>query len=250
MSTNDALVHTPLEVGAAASGHLSEPRAPRRRIKAADRMLAPFGRRSRWVAVAPPLGLRECSDGDLMFRARDGDADAFEVIYDRHSAAAYSLARRLCRSAEVAEDVVQEAFLSLWRRRDRYDAARGDVRAWVLTIVHNVAIDRIRRAGSHERRRASAEGLEEYLEAPERTDEEVQRREEADQIRAALSALPDEQRQVIELAFFDGLTHTQIAAELEQPVGTVKGRIRLGLLKLQAQLEAGGQAIATGGTGA
>lgn len=213
-------------------------------------MFAPLGRRSSRVSVTPPQRLRGCSDSDLMARAREGDADAFEVIYDRHSATAYSLARRVCRSAQVAEDVVQEAFLSLWRRRERYDTARGEVRAWLLTIVHNMAIDRIRRGGLHERRRASADGLEEYLEAPERTDEEVQRREEANRIRAALSALPVEQRQVIELAFFDGLTHTQIAAELEQPVGTVKGRIRLGLRKLQAQLEAAGQAVETGRAGA
>ncbi len=213
-------------------------------------MLAPLGRRSRRLAVASPQGLREFSDGELMARTREGDADAFEVIYDRHSAAAYSLARRVCRSGQLAEDVVQEAFLSLWRRRERYDATRGDVRGWLLTMVHNMAIDKIRRGGVHERRRAGAEGLDEYLEAPQRTDEEVERRQEAGEIRAALSALPDEQRRVIELAFFDGLTHTEIAAELEQPVGTVKGRIRLGLRKLQAQLEAGGHAVAPGRTGA
>jgi len=131
---------------------------------------------------------------------------------------------------------VQDAFLSLWRGRDRYDSARGQVRSWLLGIVHNSAIDRLRRSGVHERRRATAEGIEDRLEAPDRTDEEVAQREQATEVRGALTKLPDEQRQVIELAYFDGLTHTQIAAKLEQPVGTIKGRMRLGLLKLHAQL--------------
>jgi RNA polymerase sigma-70 factor (ECF subfamily) len=180
--------------------------------------------------------LRDLSDGALLARAQEGSADAFELIYDRHSAVAYSLARQICRDRDVAEDVVQDAFLSLWRRRDRYDAARGQVRSWLLGIVHNSAIDRLRRSGVHERRRASAEGIEERLEAPDRTDEEVAQREQAAEVRGALCKLPDEQRQVIELAYFDGLTHTEIAAKLERPVGTIKGRMRLGLLKLHAQL--------------
>ena len=103
--------------------------------------------------------------------------------------------------------------------------------------MHNAAIDRLRRSGVHERRRASDEGIEDRLEAPERTEAEVERREQADEVRQALETLPGEQRQVIELAYFDGLSHRQIAAALSQPVGTVKGRMRLGLVKLHAQLE-------------
>jgi RNA polymerase sigma-70 factor (ECF subfamily) len=184
-------------------------------------------------------GLDALSDGELLTAAREGDADAFEVIYDRHSAAAFSLARRICGDPGAAEDVVQDAFLSLWRRRDRYDAARGQVRSWLLGIVHNSAIDRLRRSGVHERRRASAEGIEDRIEAPERTDEVVAQQEVATEVRGALGKLPEEQRRVIELAYFDGLTHTQIAAQLRQPVGTVKGRMRLGLLKLHAHLSGG-----------
>jgi RNA polymerase sigma-70 factor (ECF subfamily) len=176
------------------------------------------------------------SDVDLLGMARDGDAQAFEEIYDRHATAAFSLAMRICRDPGVAEDVVQDAFLSLWRGRDRYDASRGQLRSWLMGIVHNAAIDRLRRSGVQERRRASAEGIEDRLEAPDRTDEEVAQREEAMEVRGALGSLPDEQRQVIELAYFDGLTHTQIASRLEQPVGTIKGRMRLGLQKLRAQL--------------
>jgi RNA polymerase sigma-70 factor (ECF subfamily) len=158
------------------------------------------------------------------------------VIYDRHSAVAYSLAQRICGARVAAEDVIQEAFLALWRNRDRYQPARGEVRTWLLGIVHNAAIDRLRRSGVHERRRASSDGIEDRLEAPQKTDVEVQRREQAKEVREALGTLPDEQRQVIELAYFGGLTHTQIATMLDQPVGTVKGRTRLGLIKLHSQL--------------
>jgi RNA polymerase sigma-70 factor, ECF subfamily len=183
-----------------------------------------------------PGGLGALTDGELLALAREDNADAFELIYDRHSAVAFGLARRICGDAGVAEDVVQDAFLSAWRGRDRYNPERGQVRTWLLGIVHNSAIDRLRRSGVHERRRASAEGIEERLEAPDRTDEEVALRTEAREVRDALAMLPAAQRQVIELAYFDGLSHTQIAAKLGQPVGTVKGRMRLGLLKLHAQL--------------
>jgi RNA polymerase sigma-70 factor (ECF subfamily) len=200
--------------------------------------------RSRRTTDASLAGLRRLADGELIALAGDGSSDAFEVIYDRHSAAAYSLAYRICGRRGDAEEVVQAAFLSLWRGRDRFDPGRGEVRSWLLGIVHNSAIDRLRRAGVHERRRASSEGIEERIEAPERTDEEVQAREQAAQVRHALEALPDEQREVIKLAYFDGLTHTQIATLLEQPVGTVKGRMRLGLLKLQGLLAEDAQAPA------
>jgi RNA polymerase sigma-70 factor, ECF subfamily len=190
------------------------------------------------------------SDGELVALARDGNADAFEVLYDRHASAAYSLAHRMCGVRGMADDVVQEAFLSLWRRLDRYDAARGQLRSWLLGIVHNGAIDRLRQTGAHDRRRASTEGIEDRLEAAERTDLEVQRREEADRVRAALAQLPSEQRRVIELAYFDGLTHVQVAGLLELPVGTIKGRMRLGLAKLRTLLPPVSEAEATPGRAA
>jgi RNA polymerase sigma-70 factor (ECF subfamily) len=102
--------------------------------------------------------------------------------------------------------------------------------------VHNSAIDRVRHSRVHESRRTSSEGIEERLEAPERTDVQVVQREQASEVHAAMRALPPEQRRVIELAYFDGLTHTQIASMLELPVGTIKGRMRLGLTKLAASL--------------
>jgi RNA polymerase sigma-70 factor (ECF subfamily) len=183
-----------------------------------------------------PMALDQLADEDLMQLVRRGDAAAFECVYDRHSTAAFSLAYRMTGRRQTAEEVVQEAFLSLWRSGARYDRARGSVRTWVLGIVHNRAIDALRRATVHDRRRASDEGMEERFEAPDRTDAEVARREEAREVRAALDALPAEQGRVIELAYFGGFSHSEIAAMLEQPVGTVKGRMRLGLQKMRALL--------------
>ena len=183
--------------------------------------------------------VRSLADEDVMQLVRRGDARAFEVIYERHSAAAFSLAYRMMGTRSGAEDVTQDAFLSLWRSGARYDAARGSVRTWVLGIVHNRAIDALRRATVHDRRRTGDEGIEERFEAPERTDVEAARREEAGNVRGALSVLPADQSQVIELAYFGGFTHTEIAEMLEAPVGTIKGRMRLGLRKMRAQLGEG-----------
>lgn len=169
----------------------------------------------------------------LVYRSK---ADAFEVIYDRHADAAFSLAFRICSQRALAEDVVQEAFLSLWRSRTRYDRNRGSVRTWLLGIVHNRAIDALRRRAVRDRGLVHEEGIEERVPAPDRTDLDVARREEAREIRSALGELPDEQSQVIELAYFAGMTHVQIAAKLEMPVGTIKGRMRLGLAKMRMAL--------------
>jgi RNA polymerase sigma-70 factor (ECF subfamily) len=180
--------------------------------------------------------LRSLADEDLMQLVQRGDPRAFELVYDRHSGAAFSLAYRMVGRGNVAEDVVQEAFLSIWRSGARYERTRGSVRTWVLGIVHHRAIDQLRRASVHDKRRASDEGLEERLESGERTDNEVARREEAASIRSAMTTLPDDQSHVIELAYFGGFTHTEIAEILGAPVGTVKGRMRLGLEKLRNQL--------------
>ncbi len=171
-----------------------------------------------------------------MALVQQGDPNAFELIYDRHGSAAFSLAYRMVGNRAVAEDVSQEAFLSIWRSRLRYEPERGSVRSWVLGIVHHRGIDALRRNQVHDKRRTSAEGLEERQEAPERTDVEVARREEARTVRAALGGLPEQQVKVIELAYFGGFTHTQIAEMLQMPIGTVKGRMRLGLEKLRRQL--------------
>jgi RNA polymerase sigma-70 factor, ECF subfamily len=188
---------------------------------------------------APRVGaqaMRALADEELMQLVQRGRAEAFEVIYERHSTAAFSLAYRMCGNRAAAEDVVQEALLSMWRSGSRYDRSRGSVRTWVLGIVHNRAIDALRRSVVHDRRRASDEGLEERFEARERTEVEAARRDEARSVRQLLENLPPDQSRVIELAYFGGFTHTEIAELLETPVGTVKGRMRLGLEKMRGAL--------------
>jgi RNA polymerase sigma-70 factor (ECF subfamily) len=180
--------------------------------------------------------LRRLADEELMLLVAGGDADAFEVVLERHADAAFSLAYRMCGQRSAAEDVAQEAFLAIWRSGARYDRARGSVRTWTLGIVHNRAIDALRRGSAHERRRASDEGVEETLVAPERTDAQAIDNAASEEIRSALGGLPSEQRRVIELAYFGGFTHTEIASMLDTPIGTVKGRMRLGLRKLRGQL--------------
>ena len=180
--------------------------------------------------------LSSLADEDLMERVRAGDARAFEVVFDRHSAAAFSLAYRMCGRRAMAEDIVQEAFLSLWRSGARYDRARGSVRTWVLRVIHNRAIDAFRRAQSSSGRDVHDDGISETLRAREQTDDEVERRSDARLVRDALEDLPADQRQVVELAYFGGFSHSEIAELLALPAGTVKGRMRLALAKLRIAL--------------
>lgn len=166
-----------------------------------------------------------------------GDARAFETIYERHCTAVFSLAYRICGVRNMAEEIAQEAFLIIWRSGARYDRTRGSVRTWLLGIVHNRAIDMLRRSAVHERRRAADEQAAEVLEAPERTDAEAARRETARSVRALIDALPGDQRRVVELAYFGGFTHEEIADMLDAPLGTVKGRMRLALEKMRASMD-------------
>jgi RNA polymerase sigma-70 factor (ECF subfamily) len=184
-----------------------------------------------------PTDIRNLADEEVMQLVQRGRPNAFALLYDRHGGAAFSLAYRMVGSRAAAEDVTQEAFLSIWRSRLRYEPARGSVRTWVLGIVHHRAIDALRRSVVQERRRAEFEGVEEQREAPERTDVEAARRQEATSVRSAIGELPDEQSRVIELAYFGGFSHKEIAEMLGTPVGTVKGRMRLGLEKLSHSLE-------------
>ena len=180
------------------------------------------------------------ADEEVMHLVQQGNPRAFELLYDRHGGAAFSLAYRMMGNRSAAEDVAQEAFLSIWRSRLRYQAERGSVRTWILGIVHHRGIDALRRNVVQNRRRVDVEGIEEKHQAPELTEVEAARRDEARSVRSALDSLPEDQSRVIELAYFGGFSQSQIAEMLEMPIGTVKGRMRLGLEKLRRALVAKG----------
>jgi RNA polymerase sigma-70 factor, ECF subfamily len=177
-------------------------------------------------------------DEVLMSWMAEGDTYAFSALYRRHLRAAATLAIQMCARREIAEEVVQEAFLSFWRSRTSFDPGRGSVRTWVLGIVRNRAIDVLRHSVAHELATTSDEGLTEILEARELTEQEVGRRERARALRDALDGLPPEQSRVIALAYYGGYSHSEIATMLDTPVGTVKGRMRLGLRKMAVSIPA------------
>jgi RNA polymerase sigma-70 factor, ECF subfamily len=181
--------------------------------------------------------IQRLADEDLMPLLARKDANAFEVFYDRHGGAAYSLAYRIVGDRSIAEAVTQEAFISIWRSGARFDRARGSVRAWTLGIVRNRAIDALRRqAGRAPKLGFDDEAVLEREPAEERTEAEALRRETAREVRGALSELPDDQSKVIQLAYFGGFSHSEIAKMLGEPLGTIKGRMRLGLEKIRAGL--------------
>jgi RNA polymerase sigma-70 factor, ECF subfamily len=183
--------------------------------------------------------LQRLADEDLMLLVERRNADAFATVYDRHGGAAFSLAYRMIGDRSRAEDITQEAFLSLWRSGARYDRARGSVRTWLLGIVRNRAIDVLRREVSQAPKLSFDEQIAEPRVPGGETDLEALRRDAARQVRGALKLLPGDQMRVIELAFFGGLTHSEIAEALGMPLGTVKGRMRLGMEKIRAQLAEG-----------
>jgi RNA polymerase sigma-70 factor (ECF subfamily) len=176
------------------------------------------------------------ADEELMPLVGEKQIEAFEIFYDRHAGAAYSLAHRIVGDPRLAEDVTQEAFLSIWRSESGYDAARGSVRTWTLGIVRNRAIDAIRRETSA-RVPPLDLGGDEALQV-ERSDADTAReaigRDTARRLRGAVRELPTEQARVIELAYFGGFSQDEIARVLGIPLGTVKGRTRLALEKIRA----------------
>lgn len=180
------------------------------------------------------------ADEELMPLIGAKDPEAFEVFYDRHGGVAYSLAYRIVGEKAAAEDVTQEAFISLWRSGARFDSTRGSVRSWMLSIVRNRAIDQLRsKAGKAPKLAFDDEAILEQRPAEEQTEEEALQRETASELRGALGTLPDDQSKVIQLAYFGGFSHSEIAAMLGVPLGTVKGRMRLGLEKIRGELAEG-----------
>ena len=171
-----------------------------------------------------------------------GDSGTFAGLYDRHGRAAYSLAYRMAGERQAAEDLVHDAFLDVWRAAGSYKAERGSVRTWVLSIVHNRGIDKLRSAASRRRVQDRVEATA-SISQPSETFSEAWRNSQRSQVRKALEDLPAEQLQVLELAYFSGYTHTEIADLLGLPLGTVKGRMRLGLKKIRAYFDARGMVV-------
>lgn len=176
-------------------------------------------------------------DEELMERVAGGDARAFEAIYDRYSRRAYSLARRITGQVAGAEEATQDAFLVLWRGASRFDPERASLATWLLALVRYRSIDLLRRGMPRAQDRVLTEGAAESIEAPERTEDQVIALQEYDQALRLVAELPPEQREVIDLAYFAGYSQTEIAARVGIPLGTVKGRVRLGLLKLREAAE-------------
>jgi RNA polymerase sigma-70 factor (ECF subfamily) len=173
-------------------------------------------------------------DVDLISLA-ENDPEALAVLYDRHGRAAYSLAYRMMGERQAAEDLVQEVFLKVWRGAGGYRAERGSVRTWLLSIVRNRGIDQFRAIASRQRMQQKVEASAPRFQ-PSEAFSESWRNSQRDQVREALRTLPQEQLKVLELAYFSGYTHVEIAELLRLPLGTVKGRMRLGLKKMRGLL--------------
>ncbi len=191
-----------------------------------------------------PSELTRLADEDLLTLVERGDADAFEVIYERHSRVAFSLAFRLLGDRPSAEDLVQDAFLAVWRGAASYSSARGSVRNWLLSILHNRGVDRLRTLAAMNRRQEALEQVE--LRRPDEPDAAALGIGQAlaGTVREELSTLPGEQFEVLKLAYYGGFTHQEIAEMLELPLGTVKSRMRLGLDRLRRGLGEAGMAPA------
>ena len=186
----------------------------------------------------PYGGLR---DGQLVELVAQQDAGALEALYDRYGRAAYSLARRILTEETLAQDVVQEVFLSLWRDARRFDAGRGTVATYLLSMTHHRAVDVVRREENLRRWRTSDEGLELAPDPKARVEDEVEASERRAEVRAALKDLPDPQRQALLLAYFGGYTQREVAALVGVPLGTVKTRMAAGMRKMKEALSDAGR---------
>jgi RNA polymerase sigma factor (sigma-70 family) len=186
----------------------------------------------------PYQGLR---DGQLVELVAQKDAGALEALYERYGRAAYSLARRILTEETLAQDVVQEVFLSLWREAGRFDAGRGTVPTYLLSMTHHRAVDVVRREENLRRWRTSDEGLELESDPKARVEDEAEASERRAEVRAALKDLPDAQREALLLAYFGGYTQREVAALIGVPLGTVKTRMAAGMRKMKAALQDAGR---------
>ena len=192
---------------------------------------------TKFVAAVPTGHTDRARDRELLARVAQGDIAALRAIYDQHASRAITIAFRILRNREEAEDIVQETFLEVWRRAAQFDPGRGGAVAWVVTIARSRAIDRLRARNIAGRTIASAaegNGVLVPLPSPSPATETERRRDEK-RVAEALGTLPPAQRRTIELAYFEGLSQSEIAVKTASPLGTVKMRVKLAMAKL-AQL--------------
>ncbi len=184
--------------------------------------------------------LPEVADGELMLKVRSGDEDAFRGLFARYSPNAKALAMRVVKRSHLAEEIVQEVFLALWKDPQSYDANRGSVKTWLMGMVHHRAVDLVRREES-QRRRAQEAGRK-VVEIEDDPAEQIVialgAPEERRAVREALATIPEEQRDVLEMMYFDGLSQSQVADKTGLPLGTVKSRTLLGMRRLRTSLAA------------
>jgi RNA polymerase sigma factor (sigma-70 family) len=191
---------------------------------------------SRWTPTVVTPELPDARDRDLLSRIGRGDEEAFRGLFRRYAPTAMALAERILRRLHLAEETVQEAFLALWRNPEGYDPERGSVRAWLLSTVHHRAVDLVRREEAQRRRAVDSVPDREEPDHAVEVVEEIGAQEERVSVREALGQLPPDQREVIELMYYGGRSQSQIAQELDLPLGTVKSRTLLGMRRLRAAL--------------
>ena len=192
-----------------------------------------------FLAALTPMDDRVVSpDAALVHRLLQNDVGSFEQLYDRHSRLVYSVVLRILQQAGTAEEVVQDVFLQLWRNASQYDTARGPFVPWLLTLARNRALDTLRLKSERQRRvEDQKDELPSVVVLPQ-YEKVIDEKRRAERVRSLISALQPRQKQAIELAYFQGLSHTEIAKELQEPLGTVKSWIRNGLIRLKEGLEA------------
>jgi RNA polymerase sigma-70 factor, ECF subfamily len=174
----------------------------------------------------------QMTDSMLMSRIRAGDEDALAALHDRYASVVYSVALRVLGETTQAEDILQDIFIQLWRNPQRFDSSRGSLGAWLAVIARHRAIDQLRR------RRPESDIEDVVISVDTRLEQSTDRSIAIAKVRAAVERLPVEQRQPLELAFFQGLTHSEIATKTSEPLGTIKTRIRAALLALRKALNA------------
>jgi RNA polymerase sigma-70 factor (ECF subfamily) len=192
-----------------------------------------------FLAVLTPKESGEVSrDAMLVHQLLQRDVDAFEQLYDRHSRIVYALVLRIVQQASTAEEVVQDVFLQLWRNARQYDTRRGPFAPWLMVLARNRALDHLRLKSERQRRREdqSEEPLQ-VISVPQ-FEQALDEKRRAEQVRTLMGSLNAQQKKAIELAYFEGLSHSEIAATLKEPLGTVKSWIRNGLLRLKEALRA------------